>query len=106
MATRSRRSRPAFRWWRRRESSPYAVIADEKRRFYGVQFHPEVAHTPRGATMLANFVRNIAGIEPEWNMHAFRAAAIERIRKQVGKAKVICGLVGRRGFLRRRGADP
>ena len=76
------------------ESSPYAVIADEARRFYGVQFHPEVAHAPRGATILANFVRNIAGIEPEWNMHAFRAAAVERIRKQVGRAKVICGLSG------------
>ena len=76
------------------ESSPFAVIADEKRRFYGVQFHPEVAHTPRGSTILANFVRNIAGIAPEWNMHAFRAAAIERIKKQVGKAKVICGLSG------------
>jgi GMP synthase (glutamine-hydrolysing) len=76
------------------ESSPYAVIGDEARRFYGVQFHPEVAHTPRGATILANFVRNIAGIEPEWNMHAFRAAMVERIRKQVGKARVICGLSG------------
>ncbi|MGZ5921686.1 MAG: glutamine-hydrolyzing GMP synthase, partial [Rhizomicrobium sp.] len=76
------------------ESSPFAVIADEARRFYGVQFHPEVAHTPRGATILANFVRSIAGIEPEWNMHAFRAAMVERIRKQVGKAKVICGLSG------------
>jgi GMP synthase (glutamine-hydrolysing) len=76
------------------ESSPYAVIADEKRRFYGVQFHPEVAHTPRGATLLANFVRTIAGIEPEWNMHAFRAAMVEKIRKQVGKGKVICGLSG------------
>src|SRR6201992_1080902 len=76
------------------ESSPYAVIADEARRFYGVQFHPEVAHTPRGATILSNFVRNIAGIEPEWNMHAFRAAMVERIRKQVGKSKVICGLSG------------
>ncbi|HEU0096233.1 MAG TPA: glutamine-hydrolyzing GMP synthase, partial [Rhizomicrobium sp.] len=76
------------------ESSPYAVIADEKRRFYGVQFHPEVAHTPRGATLLANFVRTIAGIEPEWNMHAFRAAMVEKIRRQVGKGKVICGLSG------------
>src|SRR5665811_1724004 len=76
------------------EGSPFAVIADEARRFYGVQFHPEVAHTPRGSTILANFVRNIAGIEPEWNMHAFRAAAVERIRKQVGRAKVICGLSG------------
>jgi GMP synthase (glutamine-hydrolysing) len=76
------------------ESSPFAVIADEARRFYGVQFHPEVAHTPRGATILANFVRHIAGIEPEWNMHAFRAAAVEKIRQQVGKGKVICGLSG------------
>jgi GMP synthase (glutamine-hydrolysing) len=76
------------------ESSPYAVIADEKRKFYGVQFHPEVVHTPRGATLLANFVRTIAGIEPEWNMHAFRERAVEKIRKQVGKGKVICGLSG------------
>jgi GMP synthase (glutamine-hydrolysing) len=76
------------------EGSPYAVIADEKRKFYGVQFHPEVAHTPRGATLLSNFVRTIAGIEPEWNMHAFRAAMVEKIRKKVGKAKVICGLSG------------
>jgi GMP synthase (glutamine-hydrolysing) len=76
------------------ESSPNAVIADEARRFYGVQFHPEVVHTPRGTTLLANFVRNIAGIQPEWNMHAFRAAMIEKIRAQVGKAKVICGLSG------------
>jgi GMP synthase (glutamine-hydrolysing) len=76
------------------ESSPNAVIADETRRFYGVQFHPEVMHTPRGATILANFVRTIAGIEPEWNMHAFRAAMVEKIRAQVGKGKVICGLSG------------
>ena len=76
------------------ESSPYAVIADEKRRFYGVQFHPEVVHTPRGSTLLSNFVRTIAGIEPEWNMHAFRAAMVEKIKKQVGKGKVICGLSG------------
>src|SRR5258708_15149703 len=76
------------------ESSPYAVIADEKRKFYGVQFHPEVVHTPRGSTLLSNFVRTIAGIEPEWNMHAFRAAMVEKIRKQVGKGKVICGLSG------------
>jgi GMP synthase (glutamine-hydrolysing) len=76
------------------ESSPYAVIADEKRRFYGVQFHPEVVHTPRGATLLSNFVRTIAGIKPEWNMHAFRAAMVEKIRKQVGTGRVICGLSG------------
>ncbi len=76
------------------ESSPFAVIADEARRFYGVQFHPEVVHTPRGATLLANFVRTIAGIDAQWNMHAFRAAAVEKIRDQVGKGRVICGLSG------------
>jgi len=76
------------------ENSPYAVIANEKRRLYGIQFHPEVVHTPRGAQMIANFVRKIAGIPADWNMHAFRAAAIEKIRKQVGAGKVICGLSG------------
>ncbi|HEU4549472.1 MAG TPA: glutamine-hydrolyzing GMP synthase [Rhizomicrobium sp.] len=85
---------PGFEVVATSESSPYAVIADEKRRFYGVQFHPEVVHTPRGATLLSNFVRTIAGIEPEWNMHAFREAAIAKIRAQVGKGKVICGLSG------------
>jgi GMP synthase (glutamine-hydrolysing) len=85
---------PGFKAIATSESSPYAVIADEARKFYGVQFHPEVAHTPRGATLLSNFVRNIAGIQPEWNMHAFRAAMIEKIRKQVGKGRVICGLSG------------
>jgi GMP synthase (glutamine-hydrolysing) len=76
------------------ENSPYAVIANEKRRLYGIQFHPEVAHTPHGAEMIANFVRKIAGIPADWNMHAFRAAAVEKIKKQVGKGRVICGLSG------------
>ena len=85
---------PGFEVVATSESSPYAVIADERRRFYGVQFHPEVVHTPRGATLLSNFVRGIAGIQPEWNMNAFRAAMVEKIRKQVGTGKVICGLSG------------
>jgi GMP synthase (glutamine-hydrolysing) len=76
------------------QNSPYAVIANEKRRLYGIQFHPEVVHTPRGALMISNFVRKIARIPADWNMHAFRAAAIEKIRKQVGKGRVICGLSG------------
>jgi GMP synthase (glutamine-hydrolysing) len=76
------------------ENSPYAVIADEARKLYGIQFHPEVVHTPRGAQIYKNFVLGIAGIAPTWNMHAFRAAEVARIRKQVGKGRVICGLSG------------
>ena len=76
------------------EHAPYAVIADEKRKFYGVMFHPEVVHTPRGGALLRNFVLDIAGIAPDWNMRAFRDEAIARIREQVGKGKVICGLSG------------
>jgi GMP synthase (glutamine-hydrolysing) len=76
------------------EGSPFAAIADEGRRFYGVQFHPEVAHTPRGALLLRNFTHRIAGLGGEWTMAAFRAEARERIRAQVGEGRVICGLSG------------
>jgi GMP synthase (glutamine-hydrolysing) len=76
------------------EGSPFAVIADEGRRFYGIQFHPEVAHTPRGALMLRNFTHRIAGLKGDWTMAAFRQEAIQRIRDQVGKGGVICGLSG------------
>ena len=75
-------------------NSPYAVIADEGRRWYGVQFHPEVAHTPRGALILRNFTHKIAGLTGDWTMAAFRAEAVQRIRAQVGDGKVICGLSG------------
>ena len=76
------------------EGSPFAVIADEGRRFYGLQFHPEVAHTPRGALMLRNFTHRIAGLKGDWTMAAFRGEAIARIRAQVGQGRVICGLSG------------
>jgi GMP synthase (glutamine-hydrolysing) len=76
------------------EHSPYAVIADEKRKLYGIQFHPEVAHTPRGAVIYQNFVLDIAGIAPSWSMRAFREAEVQKIKLQVGKGKVICGLSG------------
>jgi GMP synthase (glutamine-hydrolysing) len=74
--------------------SPFAVIADEGRRLYGVQFHPEVAHTPRGALLLRNFTHEIAGLAGDWTMAAFRDEAIARIRAQVGEGRVICGLSG------------
>jgi GMP synthase (glutamine-hydrolysing) len=76
------------------EIAPYAIVADEKRKFYGVMFHPEVVHTPKGGALLRNFVLDIAHIAPDWNMHAFKEDAIRRIRARVGKAKVICGLSG------------
>jgi len=57
-------------------------------------FHPEVVHTPRGAALLRNFTQSVAGIRPDWNMRAFRDEAIRRIREQVGKGRVICGLSG------------
>src|SRR5258706_3747492 len=74
--------------------SPFAVIADEGRRMYGIQFHPEVAHTPRGALILHNFTHRIAGLAGDWSMASFRAEAVERIRAQVGDGRVICGLSG------------
>ncbi|MFD3265701.1 glutamine-hydrolyzing GMP synthase [Phenylobacterium ferrooxidans] len=74
--------------------SPYAVIADEARRFYGIQFHPEVAHTPRGAQMLKNFTHGIAGLTGDWTMASFRQEMVAKIRDQVGDGKVICGLSG------------
>jgi GMP synthase (glutamine-hydrolysing) len=75
-------------------NAPIAMIADEARRFYATQFHLEVMHTPQGAALLRNFVRHIAGCAPDWTMRAFKDEAIERIRKQVGNGKVLCGLSG------------
>src|ERR1700760_752380 len=76
------------------EGSPFAVIADEGRRFYGIQFHPEVAHTPRGALMLRNFTHRIAGLSGDWTMASFRQEMVAKIRAQVGQGRVICGLSG------------
>jgi GMP synthase (glutamine-hydrolysing) len=74
--------------------SPYAIIADEKRKFYAVQFHPEVVHTPHGAALYRNFTHNVCGCKGDWTMAAFRAESIAKIRAQVGSGKVICGLSG------------
>jgi GMP synthase (glutamine-hydrolysing) len=76
------------------DGAPFAAIADDVRRFYGVQFHPEVVHTPDGAKLLSNFVRHVAGCSGDWSMAGYRDAKIADIRKQVGKGKVICGLSG------------
>jgi GMP synthase (glutamine-hydrolysing) len=76
------------------DGAPFAVIADDKRRYYGVMFHPEVVHTPHGADLIRAFTHRVAGCTGDWSMAMFRRQAIERIRTQVGKKKVICGLSG------------
>ncbi|MBM3518127.1 MAG: glutamine-hydrolyzing GMP synthase [Alphaproteobacteria bacterium] len=76
------------------EGDPFAAIADDRRRFYGVQFHPEVAHTPHGAALLRNFVRHVAGCAGDWTMATFRRGAVAAIRERVGRGRVVCGLSG------------
>ncbi|MBC6440308.1 MAG: glutamine-hydrolyzing GMP synthase [Rhodospirillales bacterium] len=76
------------------EGSPYAAIADDERRIFAVQFHPEVVHTPDGGRLLSNFVHKVAGLSGDWSMAAFRAQAIEAIREQVRDGRVILGLSG------------
>ena len=76
------------------DGSPFAMIANENQRIYGVQFHPEVVHTPDGAGLLKNFTHGICGASGDWTMASFKAEAIESIRNDVGTSRVICGLSG------------
>ncbi|MEM7302451.1 MAG: glutamine-hydrolyzing GMP synthase [Pseudomonadota bacterium] len=76
------------------DGAPFAVFGNEARKYYGTMFHPEVVHTVDGARLLENFVKNVAGLTGDWTMAAYRQHAIERIRKQVGRGRVICGLSG------------
>ncbi len=85
---------PGFRVVATTDTAPFAAIADEARKFYGLQFHPEVAHTPDGAKLIRNFTHNIVGCTGDWTMKAFRQQAIDKVRAQVGKGRVICGLSG------------
>jgi GMP synthase (glutamine-hydrolysing) len=71
-----------------------AGIADEKRRMWAVQFHPEVVHTPQGSELLRNFVLGICGAKPDWTAEHFIHTTVERIRAQVGEGHAICGLSG------------
>jgi GMP synthase (glutamine-hydrolysing) len=85
---------PGFRAVAVSEGAPFAVVADDKRRFYGTMFHPEVVHTPHGAALLRNFTHHVADCRGDWTMAAFRAQAVARLRQQVGRGRVICGLSG------------
>lgn len=75
-------------------STPVAAMADENRRIYGVQFHPEVVHTPEGMKMLRNYLFDICGCKGDWNMGSYVDVAVRHIREQVGNKKVLCALSG------------
>ena len=85
---------PGFSVIASNEATPYAAMADEVRRFYAVQFHPEVTHTHQGKAIIGRFVHDICGCGRDWNMPDYISEAIEKIRAQVGKDEVILGLSG------------
>ncbi len=85
---------PGFRSVASSEGAPFAVIADDARHFYGTMFHPEVVHTPHGAALLRNFTHGVCGCTGDWTMAGFREEQVARIRAQVGKGRVVCGLSG------------
>merc|ERR1719335_2038128 len=76
------------------ENSEYAAVADPTRRLYGVQFHPEVTHTPQGTKMISNFLKGICNMKAEWNMHDFCTKEVERLVKLVGDKTVIGAVSG------------
>ena len=85
---------PGFRSVASSEGAPFAVIADDARHFYGTMFHPEVVHTPHGAALLRNFTHGVCGCTGDWTMAGFREEQVARIRAQVGRGRVVCGLSG------------
>lgn len=76
------------------DGSPFAAIANDEKKFYGVQFHPEVVHTPHGAKLIENFTHRVCGCSGDWTMDKFREEEIAKVRAQVGSGRVICGLSG------------
>ncbi len=88
------RPAPGFQVLASSDSSPFAAVRHEHKPCWGVQFHPEVAHTEGGETMLANFVRRICGCRPSWTMDAFIDRAIADVRARVGAGRALCGLSG------------
>ena len=96
---------PGFTSLAATDNCPVAAMADPVRRLFAVQFHPEVAHTPQGKTILKNFLA-AAGARADWSMPSFVDSAVESIRRQVGRDRVLCALSGRRGLLGGGRADP
>ena len=85
---------PGFKVIGSNDATPIAAMADEARRFYAVQFHPEVTHTLKGREIYARFVRDICGCKGDWNMPGYVEEAIARVRAEVGREEVILGLSG------------
>ena len=85
---------PGFETIARTSSSPFAAVANLQRNIFGVQFHPEVAHTPRGVEMLRAFLFEVAGCKPNWTPGSFVEQSVNSIRRQVGERAVVCGLSG------------
>jgi GMP synthase (glutamine-hydrolysing) len=85
---------PGFKVIASNEATPIAGMADEARKFYGVQFHPEVTHTHQGGAILGRFVHEICGCRGDWNMPDYLGEAVEKIRREVGKEEVLLGLSG------------
>jgi GMP synthase (glutamine-hydrolysing) len=76
------------------ENAPFAIAVNEQKRYYTTMFHPEVVHTPDGGKLLQAFVHSIVGLKSDWTMSAYRQRAVDKIRAQVGKGRVICALSG------------
>jgi len=76
------------------ETCPFAAVRHRKKKFFAVQFHPEVSHTPKGSVILQNFLYDICGCSGDWKMSDFVSETTEAIRKRIGSSKVICGLSG------------
>ena len=85
---------PGFERIASTENAVNTVVEDRKRRFYGVQFHPEVVHTPCGKTLLSNFLFRAAGLKPSWNMSSFVESSTAALKERLGKEKVLLGLSG------------
>jgi GMP synthase (glutamine-hydrolysing) len=85
---------PGFRTIGTSASCPFAAVESSERKFWGVQFHPEVVHTPRGGEVLSNFLFRICGVEPTWTMANFADEAVAAVARQVGEGRAVCGLSG------------